>query len=84
MDLTGPNLVQFFLYISKPGSKRPEVKAFVRFYLAQASELVKEVGYISLPDKSYQLASDQFEKWLKGSLISGNSSDMEIKKVALK
>ena len=73
-----------FIYISKLGSKRPEVKAFVRFYLAQASELVKEVGYISLPDKSYQLASDQFEKWLKGSLISGNSSDMEIKKVALK
>ncbi|MBL4664822.1 MAG: PstS family phosphate ABC transporter substrate-binding protein [Nitrospinaceae bacterium] len=73
-----------FIYISKPGSQRPEVKAFVRFYLANASELVKEVGYISLPDKSYQLSSDQFEKWLKGSLISGRNSDMEIKKILLK
>ncbi|MFT4579568.1 MAG: phosphate transport system substrate-binding protein [Nitrospinales bacterium] len=72
-----------YIYISKPGSQRPEVKEFVRFYLANASELVKEVGYISLPDKSYQLATDRFEKWLKGSLISGRS-DMSIKKVSIK
>jgi phosphate transport system substrate-binding protein len=73
-----------FIYISKPGSQRPEVKEFVRFYLANASELVKEVGYISLPDKSYELSSNQFEKWLEDSLISGRSSDMEIKKVSFK
>jgi phosphate transport system substrate-binding protein len=73
-----------FIYISKPGSQRPEVKEFVRFYLANASELVKEVGYISLPDKNYQLSLEQFEKWLKGSLISGKRSDMKVKKVSFK
>lgn len=38
-----------FIYVNKKSAPRPEVKAFVDFYLSQP-ELVKEVGYVKLPD----------------------------------
>lgn len=37
-----------FIYVSEAASKRPEVGAFVRFYLGQAAKLANEVGYASL------------------------------------
>ena len=73
-----------YIYISNVGSKRPEVKEFVHFYLKNASMLVKEVGYIPLPDEGYQLAQDRLEKWLSDSLLSGRSTpEVSIKNVLL-
>src|SRR5690606_3795700 len=34
-----------FIYVSDKGMKRPEVREFVQFYLENATELAKEVGY---------------------------------------
>jgi phosphate transport system substrate-binding protein len=42
-----------FIYVSRKSLERPEVKAFVDFYLAEAKNLAKEVGYIPLTDKEY-------------------------------
>ena len=38
-----------FLYVSGPAARRPVVQAFLRFYLAQAPRLAREVGYFPLP-----------------------------------
>lgn len=37
-----------FIYVSKAELKRPEMAAFLRFYLEKGQEYVKEVGYVSL------------------------------------
>lgn len=43
-----------FIYVSKKSLQRPEVKAFVEFYMENAPELVSEVGYIKLSDQIYR------------------------------
>ena len=43
-----------FIYVSRKSLERPEVKAFVEFYMENAPELVREVGYIPLGDEGYQ------------------------------
>jgi phosphate transport system substrate-binding protein len=50
-----------FIYVNLQSAKKPEVREFVRFYLIQAKELVKEVGYVPLPDQDYKRYLDQFE-----------------------
>ena len=42
-----------FIYVSAASMERPEVKAFVEFYLDNAAELSQEVGYIRLGDAEY-------------------------------
>lgn len=39
-----------FIYVSKASSARPEVGAFIDFYLEHGGELALEVGYIGLPE----------------------------------
>ena len=39
-----------FIYVNKASAEKPEIAAFVAFYLEHASELVSEVGYVKLPD----------------------------------
>lgn len=43
-----------FMYINKEALARPEVKTFMTFYLENAKDLVKEVGYVALPDDQYE------------------------------
>ncbi len=64
-----------FIYVSQVAAERPEVQAFVRFYLnpANASTLVREVGYIPLPESVYQLALGRFEERTPGSVFAGGS-----------
>lgn len=42
-----------FIYVNKRSLERPEVKAFVEFYLEKGMELVQEVGYVPLQEVSY-------------------------------
>ena len=43
-----------FIYVTDAALKRPEVAAFVGFYLDNAPTLVPDVGYIPLTDEEYQ------------------------------
>lgn len=45
-----------FIYLSKAGAAKPQVRAFVEFYLEIAPQIVSEVGYIPLPETEYQAA----------------------------
>ncbi len=42
-----------FIYVNKAALERPEVKAFVVFYLENAAGLAEEVGYVALPQADY-------------------------------
>lgn len=72
-----------FIYVSKPGSQKPEVKEFVRFYLKNAAVYSKEVGYIPLPDEDYKNSLKKYEKWT-ATLLGKNSPESGVKKVLFK
>ena len=38
-----------FIYVAKSAAAKPEIAAFVDYYLAKSPELVREVGYVKLP-----------------------------------
>lgn len=56
-----------FIYVNKTAADRPEVKAFVEFYLQHAPELVKDVGYVPLPKAVYSTATKNFGSKKTGS-----------------
>jgi phosphate transport system substrate-binding protein len=43
-----------FIYVSNSAMQRPEVKAFVEYYVSNAGELVGQVGYVPLEAAQYQ------------------------------
>lgn len=42
-----------YVYLNKAYLDRPEVKAFVEFYLQNVSSILPEVGYVALPQEKY-------------------------------
>ena len=60
-----------FIYVSAKSVQKPEVKEFVEFYLKNAPKLVKEVKYVPLPDKAYQLALQNFQRNKLGTAFGG-------------
>lgn len=56
-----------FIYVRKQALERPEVRAFVDFYIASAGLLAEEVGYIALPDDSYRRAEERVALGISGS-----------------
>jgi phosphate transport system substrate-binding protein len=67
-----------FIYVRKQATERPEVQAFVNFYVRQAATLTKEVGYVPLPAEAYKLAQGRFEKRVTGSLFGGKGSQVGV------
>lgn len=59
-----------FIYVSKISLSRPEVRAFVDFYIDSASALASEVGYIPLPEEGYARASAKVEAGESGTVYS--------------
>ncbi len=53
-DSTYPLSRPLFIYVNKASLKRAEVLSYVTFFIKNAKELSKEVGYVSLPDADYE------------------------------
>lgn len=51
-----------FLHVNKKSLQRPEVAAFIKFYLNEGQARVPNVGYISLPTKALDESRQAFEK----------------------
>ncbi len=51
-----------FVYVNRAALQRPEVLAFVRYYLEQAPELAPEVGYVPLDAAAYRRGLDDLEQ----------------------
>ncbi|MET0388455.1 MAG: PstS family phosphate ABC transporter substrate-binding protein [Polyangiales bacterium] len=72
-----------FLYVAKAAHARPEVRAFIDFYLDHGPSLVKEAHYIALPARAYQLAHKRFDSGSTGSLFAGKGSEVGVTVEAL-
>lgn len=69
-----------FIYVKKSAASRPEVKAFVEFYVARENaKLVKEVGYVPLPVTILDPVKARFEKGKVGSVFEGKGSTIGVK-----
>lgn len=63
-----------FIYVSSQAAKKPSVKAFVEFYLTEAKNLTRDVGYVALSDSAYGRALDKFRKFtLEGDLPNASA-----------
>lgn len=61
-----------FVYVTKAAGERPEVKAFITFYLSKSfTPLIqsREVGYIALQDELYEAILGRFEAGTAGTLF---------------
>jgi phosphate transport system substrate-binding protein len=63
-----------FIYVNATAAAfKPEVKAFVNFYLDNAPELVKEVKYVPLPTEDYTAVKAHFKAMKPGTGFGGKS-----------
>ncbi len=62
-----------FIYVNKKSAERPEVKAFVNFYINNAPTLATKVKYIPLPDDAYPKVRQRFEGGQIGTGFGGKS-----------
>jgi phosphate transport system substrate-binding protein len=60
-----------FIYPKVSALERPEVRDFVSFYLNEGVPLVREVGYIPLSDREYELVRERFTARKTGSAYLG-------------
>ena len=59
-----------FIYVNKAKLQRPEVTAFVDFYLQNVGRLAREVGYVPLSDAEQQAASGRWTARTTGTAVS--------------
>jgi len=63
-----------FIYINAQAAQnKPALEDFVKFYLQKAPEIVKQVGYIPLPQEGYDLGKIHFERGKVGTVFDGKS-----------
>lgn len=66
-----------FIYVNRVAADRPEVAAFVQFYLEGGRKIVEHprVKYVGLPDELYAIALERFRNKATGSLFGGKEHD---------
>ena len=62
-----------FIYVNVKSAKRPEVRAFIDFYMKKGPALVKEVKYFPLPKAVYSLNLEHLDKKKVGTVFGGES-----------
>jgi phosphate transport system substrate-binding protein len=60
-----------FIYVSIRSLQKPEVKEFVQYYMQHGGPLAREVKYVPLPARSYQIAWDHVQRGKKGTVFGG-------------
>ncbi|NPA80506.1 MAG: protein sphX, partial [Thermotogae bacterium] len=69
-----------FIYVSKKAyDTKPYVRKFVHYYLDHVKDLVREVGYVELPDEAYALAKERIERGITGSVFGGEGAKVGVK-----
>jgi len=56
-----------FIYVNAKSAERPEVRAFVDYYLSNVARLVPEVGYVRLPEAVIEKARANFANGKTGT-----------------
>lgn len=68
-----------FIYVNKKSLDKPQVAAFVEFFLQQAAVLVEEVGFIPLPKEVTDLSLKRLKEKVTGSIFEGGGSQVGVK-----
>ncbi len=56
-----------FIYVNNESLARPEMQAFLRFYMQNLTEVAETAQYIPLPDEKQQAALDEVEQAIEGA-----------------
>lgn len=59
-----------FVYVSVDDAERPAVEDFIEYLLGPGRPLVREVGYVPLPDRAYELVAERFARRTTGTLFA--------------
>lgn len=59
-----------FIYISESAAQKKSVQEFVNFYLNNAPQLAKDIGYVPMPDSAYQAQKDKFKEFIGADTTS--------------
>lgn len=59
-----------FIYVNPASLEKPQVTAFVDFYLKSVKELAREVGYVELSDEAYSLGKSRVAERVTGSVFN--------------
>ncbi|AFZ34561.1 phosphate ABC transporter substrate-binding protein, PhoT family [Stanieria cyanosphaera PCC 7437] len=63
-----------FIYVNAASAQKNQtLREFIDFYLAQAPELVTQVGYVPLPEEAYHIDKVTFHKGEVGTVFEGKS-----------
>lgn len=69
-----------FIYVKTTALERPEVRAFVDFYISpQNANLVEQVGYVPLPNTTIEAVQARLTKGTTGSVFGGEGSTIGVK-----
>ncbi len=68
-----------FIYVNAESLDRPAVRAFVDYYLQNAAELAKEVGYVGLSDEATALTLGRVDARVTGSVFGGEGSQIGVR-----
>jgi phosphate transport system substrate-binding protein len=64
-----------FIYVNRKAADRPEVQAFIEFYLKHGQELAEAVGYIPLNASDYPRVLERYTKRQVGTSFHGHTSE---------
>ena len=62
-----------FIYASTKGMERQEVREFVEYYLTHAADAAKEVKYVQLPAKAYEVGKARLAQKKIGTVFGGHA-----------
>jgi len=62
-----------FIYVATKSLGRPEVQAFMEYYLRRGTALIDTIGYVALPERAYQLGKARLDAKTTGSIFVGGS-----------
>lgn len=62
-----------FIYVNKTAAVRPEIKAFIDFYIDNGRKLSEIVKYIPLREEAYGLVKKRFDEQQTGTAFGGHT-----------
>jgi phosphate transport system substrate-binding protein len=67
-----------FIYVAAESAGRPEIDAFVDFYMQHGGQLAQEVGYAPLSNEAYRLATERYRQRTTGSVFGGHGHGSQV------
>jgi phosphate transport system substrate-binding protein len=61
------------VYVNRKAAERPEIKAFIEFYLKNGVKMAERIKYIPLQAAEYELGLNRFTKLQTGTAFGGHS-----------